>query len=178
MEAPEVPLEHAREVIEHHAHETTERWIMGVALTAAVLAALAAVTALLAEEHANEAMIRQIQASDMWSHYQADSIKAKVIETKVALLAKLGQPPDADDAKKLAKYAEEKSKIEEEARHLQEESESHLRHHSPLSRGITMFQLAIAVGAISVLTHRKSFWLAAIGLGVAGGFFMLRGLLP
>jgi hypothetical protein len=41
-----------------------------------------------------------------------------------------------------------------------------------------MFQLAIAVGAISVLTHRKSFWLAAIGLGVAGGFFMLRGLLP
>ena len=41
MGTPEVPLEHAHETIEHHAEHSSEPWIMGVALTAAILAALA-----------------------------------------------------------------------------------------------------------------------------------------
>ncbi len=47
MESPEVPLEQTQEEIAHHAHESLESWIMGVALTAAILAACAAITALL-----------------------------------------------------------------------------------------------------------------------------------
>ena len=45
METPEVPLEDAHEEMTHHAHESGEPWIMGVALTAALLAVLAAITA-------------------------------------------------------------------------------------------------------------------------------------
>jgi hypothetical protein len=173
---PEVPLEHAQETIEHHAHESTEKWIMGVALTAAVLAALAAITALLAEHHANEAMITQIQASDKWNQYQADSIKAKVIEAKLGLSTTLGKQANAGDTERIAKYDKEMPEIKREAQEKEQESEHHLRQHKPLSRGVTMFQLAIAIGAIAVLTHRKEFWLVAVGFGGVGLWFLFSGL--
>ena len=64
---------------------------MGVALTAALLAVLAAITALMAEHHANEAMMLQIQSSDQWNFYQAKSIKASLLTTKAELLKALGK---------------------------------------------------------------------------------------
>ena len=75
MERPEVPLEQTQEEITHHAHTSGERWILGVALTAAFLAVMAAIAALLAEHHANEAMLERIKSSDHWSEFQANSIK-------------------------------------------------------------------------------------------------------
>ena len=64
MERPEVPLEQSQEDIAHNAHAATEKWILGVALTAAFLAVLAAITALMAEHHANEAMLDQMRSTD------------------------------------------------------------------------------------------------------------------
>ena len=46
----------------------------------AVLAVLAAISALIAEHHANEAMLDQIRSSDKWSFYQAKSIKSYLYE--------------------------------------------------------------------------------------------------
>ena len=91
MERPEVPLEQSQEEIAHHAHHATEKWILGVALTAAFLAVLAAITSLMAEHHANEAMLDQIRSSDKWSFYQAKSIKANLFTAKIELLRALGQ---------------------------------------------------------------------------------------
>ncbi len=42
MGAPEVPLEHAQEELAHHAETAHEAWVMKVALSAAILAVLAA----------------------------------------------------------------------------------------------------------------------------------------
>jgi hypothetical protein len=186
----EVPLENAQEEIEHQAHSATEKWIMGVALTASILAALAAITALLAEHHANEAIILQVQATKIqvhagnrWEHFSAESVKEKVVDAKIALLAAVGKTPNKTDFDKLGKYPAEKKKIEEEATRLEEEvtelqneSEQHLKRHGPLSRGLTMFQLAIAVSAISVLTRRKAFWLVAIAFGAVGLAFLAWGI--
>ena len=170
---PEVPLENVHETIEHHAHGSSEPWVMGVALTAALLAALAAVTALYAEHNATEAMLEQIQASDQWSMYQAKSIKENLLQTKVALLKNLGKAEDAEDAAKLGEYKKEKEEIFAEAKKLEGESKKHLQEHVPLSRGLTMFQVAIAVGAISVLTKRREFWFVCLLFGLAGvGFFL------
>jgi hypothetical protein len=176
MEKPEVPLEQAQEEIAHHAHESGLSWVMGVALTAAVLAGLAAVTALMAEHHANEAMISQIKASDQWSYYQAKGIKAAVLETRTALLAAMKTQAGRDD-EKLKRYSEEQKEIYDEAKGLERESQHHLRRHVPLSRGVTMFQVAIAVAAISALTRRKGYWWLAIGFGVAGLGFLTWGLM-
>src|SRR5439155_27301646 len=63
MEEIEPPTEQVQEEIHHHAHESRERWVSYVALSSALIAALAAVCALLASHHANEGMIDQLRAS-------------------------------------------------------------------------------------------------------------------
>src|SRR5690242_21287958 len=97
MEESEVPLEHLHE----HAHETAkhsgEIWISWVALSTAILAVLAAIASLLSGEHANEAMINEIEASDQWSHYQAKSIKVAVLDAKTAFT---GAPNEEEQSKR------------------------------------------------------------------------------
>ncbi len=70
----------------------------------------------------------------------------------------------------------ELEEIKEKAEECQKESELHLRAHFPLAAGVTMFQIAIAIGAISVLTKRKAFWYFAIAFGVAGVMLLAAGM--
>ena len=176
MGMPEVPLEHAHETIEHHAHESSQPWVMGVALTAAFLAALAAVTALYAEHFATEAMLELIEANDKWNESQADSIKEKVLEIKNILLTSLKKDLDPEEEKKLREYATKKEKNRAEAKMKQDQSDAHVRKQLPLSVGLTMFQVAIAIGAISVLPKRRMFWFVCLGFGVLGLGFLIWGL--
>lgn len=177
MEAPEVPLEQTQEHIHEHAHHSKVSWVMGVALTSALLAACAAVTSLLAGHHANEAMIEQMQSSDQWAYYQSKGIKAGVLGTKLDILKALDKPASPKDEEKLKQYKDDQEKISELAKEKQEASERHLHSHVIYARGVTLFQVAIAISAISVLTKKKSFWWVGIGFGVAGVFFFVQGLL-
>ena len=86
MEEPEVPLEQVHEHLEHQAHHEPDSFIPKVALSTAIIAAFAAISSLLAGDHANEAMVSQIQSSDKWAYFQAKSIKASVLNTKIAML--------------------------------------------------------------------------------------------
>ena len=149
-----------------------ESWIMGVALTAALLAVIAAITALMAEHHANEAMILQIQSSDQWSFFQAKSIKSSLLATKAELLTALGKTVETTDLQKLEEYKKEQEEIKNAAEEKQRESESHLRHHTVLSRSLTMFQVGIAIGAVAVLTKRRHFWIVSLGFGLVGLLFL------
>ncbi len=58
----------------------------------------------------------------------------------------------------------------------EEASKEHLSRHEAMAPGVTMFQLAIAIGAISVLTRRKVFWLVAIAFGAVGVYFVAAGI--
>ena len=178
MESPEVPLESSQEAITHHAsHAGGQRWILGVALTAALLAVCAAIAALMAEHCANEAMIEQIQCSDQWNFYQAKGIKANVLATKMELRRDLGKAEDAEDASQLKEYRKEQRAIKKEAKDWSAESAQHLQVHHALAPAVTMFQVAIAVSAISVLTGRKWFWLVSIVFGLVGVGFLVKGIL-
>jgi hypothetical protein len=177
MEAPEVPLEQTHEHIHHHAQHSNVNWFLGVALTSALLAALAAVTSLLAGHHANESMIEQMQASDQWAYYQAKGIKANVLTFKVDMLKALDKPASQKDEDKLAEYKKEQEDIKHVADEKQHASAAHLHNHVIYARGVTLFQVAIAISAISVLTKKKRFWYVGIGFGVIGIFFFVQGLL-
>jgi hypothetical protein len=176
MEHSEVPLEQSQETLAHHAHQATEKWILGVALTAAFLAVFAAITSLMAEHHANEAMLDQIRSSDQWSFYQAKSIKANLFVMKIELLQTMEKPVDKKDLNKVESYRKEQETIKEEAEENERASKAHLRHHTVLAGSVTLFQIGIAVGAISVLTKRKSFWFGSLGLGAAGVALLVFGL--
>lgn len=177
MEAPEVPLEQTQEHIHEHAHESRVSWILGVALSSALLAAFAAVSSLMAGGHANEAMMEQMQSSDQWAYYQAKGIKAGVLAAKLDLLKALGKPAAAADEEKLAEYKKNQKEIQELAEHKEKESKAHLHVHEILARSVTMFQVAIAVSAISVLTKRRRFWYVGLAFGGVGVVFFVQGLL-
>jgi hypothetical protein len=164
----EVPTEHLHEQLEHSAEHSQENWIMKVALTAALLSVLAAITALFASHYANEAMLDQIQASDQWSFYQAKGIKLAVLESKVELLKQMGKESGENDALNVERYLKELKEIKKEASEKQEESGKYLVRHNALAKGVTLFQIAIAICAISALTRRKWLWYGSILLGIAG----------
>lgn len=173
MEAPEVPLEKTQEHINEHAQESREKWILGVALSTAIFAAIAAIASLLAGQHINDAMISQIKASDNWSFYQAKGIKASLLDAKMELLAAAAKQPAATDQAKAAKYAREQDEISKEARALEEESAEHMRRHEKLASAVSLFQIAIAISAIAVLTRRRLFWYVGLAFGCSGLVFLI-----
>jgi hypothetical protein len=58
--------------------------------------------------------------------------------------------------------------IQDKGHDLEESSEAHMQHHVWLARGVTAFQIAIAMGAISVLARRPPLWLVSLALGALG----------
>jgi hypothetical protein len=171
MEEAEVPLESVQEHIHHQAEHSGERWISWVALSTAILAVFAAITGLLSGQHANEAMMSQIEASDQWNYYQAKSIKASVLDAKIGLAT----TPNEADSQKRDRYEKEQEEIKSEAEHKQTEAKSNFHRHEIFARGVTMFQIAIAIAAISALTKKRRFWFVSLAFGVAGCVFLALG---
>jgi hypothetical protein len=171
MEEAEVPLEHLQEEVHHHAEHGGSPWISWVALSTAILAVLAAIAGLLSGKHANEAMMAQIEASDQWSYYQAKSIKASVLEAKMTLTTEATEK----DKEKAAQYKEEQEEIKREAGHKQAEAKSNFHRHEVFARGVTMFQISIAIAAISALTKRRRYWMVSMVLGAIGCVFLILG---
>jgi Na+-translocating ferredoxin:NAD+ oxidoreductase RnfD subunit len=171
MEEAEVPLEHLHEEIHHHAEHGGPPWISWVALSTAILAVLAAITGLLSGKHANEAMMAQIQASDQWAYYQAKSIKASVLDAKMTLT----ETATEKDKEKAAQYLEEQAEIKREAEEKEADAKANFHKHEIFARGVTMFQIAIAIAAISALTRRRTFWFVSLVFGLVGLVFLCLG---
>ena len=167
MEEIEVPTEQVQEEIQHHAMESREHWIFGVALSSALLAAFAAVTALMAGHHANEAMIEQIHASNQWAFFQAKGVKQAVLSSKLELLHALGKPTDPKDLEKIAEYKKDQGEIKATAEEKQHASEKHMGHHVKEAHdGIT--------GLAIILTHKPDVAIIDIGLTGMDGYEVAR----
>jgi hypothetical protein len=176
-EEMEVPTEHLHESLQEAAEKSNNNWILMVALTAAVLAVLAALASLLASYHVNEAMIEQLKASDQWAYYQAKGIKHEILDSKIEILKSLGKARSSQDQSKSAQYEQQQKEIELTARDAGKSSTEHMEIHHILARAVTLFQIAIAVSAIAVLTRKKWMWYGSIALGLGGILFLLQGIL-
>ena len=177
MEEQEVPTEHLHEHTEHAAKHSGERWTLGVALSSALLAALAAVASLQAGHHANEAMICQVKSSDIWSYYQAKSIKESQLKSKMDIFVALDKPVIEADKKKAEEYAAEKEKIQETAKEKENEAQHELKTHQIFATSVTLFQIAIAIGAIAALTKRRQFWFVSLVCGAVGLWYFTQAFL-
>ena len=176
MEEIEVPLEEAQEQISHHAEHSSERWVSQVALSSAIFAVLAAIAALLGGHHSNEAVIMEIRAAQKWNYFQSKGIKADILEQRIDMLAIVGKPVTDGDRDRQAKLKHDKDVANAEATALEENAESHLRKHHTLATSVTLFQITIAIGAISALTKRRRFWLLSLCSGVVGTVFFAQGV--
>ena len=161
----EVPTEGLNDEINETAKEARERkkWSFYVAISTALMAVFAAVTSLMAGHHSNEALIEQIKASDQWNYYQAKGIKAEILSLSTS----------GTDSVRLKKYNNDQQQIKSAAEDHEKKSEEHLKKHLILARSVTLFQIAIAISAISVLTEKRPLWYMSILLSVVGAAFFI-----
>lgn len=166
MEEMEVPTEKLTEDInERAAEEKAERkWSFYVAISTAIMAVFAAISSMLAGHHSNEALIEQIKASDQWNYYQAKGIKAEILMDNSSV----------KDSIRLQKYESDQRAIKSIAEVHEDEAEKHLQKHIILARSVTLFQIAIAISAISILAERRVLWYLSIILSMAGLFFFIH----
>jgi len=173
MDEIEVPTEHLHETIDEKVEDAIKKnekgWSMYLAISTALIAVFAAISALLAGNHSDEAVIEQIKASDQWSYYQAKGIKADIME--------LGEAEGKANQSKVDKYKTDQANIAAIAKEHEQESEVHSEKHRQLSRAVTFFQIAIAISAIAILTRRKRLWYGSLLLASGGIVFFIMGLL-
>ncbi|MBS1599696.1 MAG: DUF4337 domain-containing protein [Bacteroidetes bacterium] len=181
MEEMEVPTEHLQEKIHEEAEEKLreekDKWTLYVALSTAFMAVLAAIAGLLSGHHVNEALIEQIKSSDQWNYYQSKSIKSEIASSTAIILQNLPGKASADGNKEaMERYEKEKEAIKTKAEDYEKNSEKHLGIHVTLSKAVTIFQIAIAVSAIAILTKRKPLWYGGLVLTIVGIAFLALGL--
>lgn len=170
MDEIEIPTEHLHETIQEKAEKEKEStWFTWVAISTALMAVFAAISGLMAGHYSNEALISQIQASDQWSYYQAKGIKGEI----KALQASSG----IADASAVSKYKTEQEEIKKEAEKLQAESKFYLEKHVKLAQSVTLFQISIAISAISMLTKKKFLWIASLLVSITGLVFFITGFI-
>ncbi len=174
----DAPLE-AHEHTEHLAHEGGhDRFVSRLAILVSGLAVLAAIAGNLealettkALATTGEATLSQDEATDAWGEYEADSIKRHIYTiagdlnpSKAADYAKVAKEQNGKQAsvRKRAVDAETtRSKLVAESRHHEE------RHHW-LSAAATLFEVAIALSTVSIVTRKHWLWQSGAVLGVVG----------
>jgi hypothetical protein len=186
-EGPEVETERLHEAIHEELEKEGSVFLKRIALTTALLAALAAIAALYAGATVNEALVLkteatrlQAEASDQWAYYQAKGIKAAVAEASGTAWQAFGKPAPPELAANRARYAQQQKDIEKAAREkeherdLRSEEADHLLHrHHRFADTVALYQVAIALGAVAALTRSRLAWLASILLGVGGTVLLL-----
>jgi hypothetical protein len=192
------------ESVEHNVHEGHEGGEhkegkskhLKPAITAATLAVGAAIGSLLSGHAANEAILKQTQASDKWSYFQAKSTKAHLYELDKTLLEAIidatsleagakepkPHPPKLQAVidqfgSKTAGYEKEKEKIQEEALDLEKESGHEFEKHQIFSFAVALFQIGIVVASVSILIDSPAFYMGSIGAGIIGVVLAIYGVL-
>ena len=173
--------------------EKRERWTKYVSLTMVFIAVLAAVATLKGGgfstrtlKDMNEATFNQAQASDKWSYFEAKSIKQNLYELE---LEHLNAAPSADAASitkvkgKIEQYTKDKAEITADAKKLEaarddarKNATNSAEHSKEMGLAITLFQIAIALGAMCLIVKKKPLWICSIILGGLATAQMVRGL--
>jgi hypothetical protein len=160
------------------------RWLQWLALATALFAVLAAIASLKSAQVANASLLsmngatlKQAQASDAWSYYQAKGIKQITREAEGDLLSVAHAPAEviAKAHAEADRYKSEQGDIEKEARSLEQEQkdlvEQSRRELAQMHRffySITLLQVAIGLSAIAALVARRGIWYVALIAGLAG----------
>ena len=182
-EEAEVDTDKLQETI-HEAleHEGGGRLLKQIALTTAILAALASVASLRAGATVNEALVLkseaaqlQAQASDEWAYYQAKGVKAAVEEASRTSWLAMGKQPPPEYEAAMRRYQEEQKEIQAQAREKESERDQRdreadqlLRRHHAFATAVALLQVSIALGAVAALTRNRVVLLGSMVVGLAG----------
>ena len=121
----------------------------------------------------NNATFFQAEASDQWSYYQAKSIKQNLYEALPEVAPKDPGAGAANGAAgfaaKVTKYGKEKEEIREKAEALEKKRDASRdaasqasQHGGAMGTAVSVFQIAIALGSISIVTKKRALWYIAL----------------
>lgn len=186
--------EHATEQ-ERAEHEPERHWLDRVAISTALFAVFAAIAALQSGQRESDALLRsnaalyhETVAVDTWAEYQAQGIKAAVETAQASVLTnahaasadvtRLDQRVKSRTSRQAALMQAARAQ-EHERDHQSELSARALEHHERFALSVSLFQVAIGLGALAALTKLRAIWLlsliaGAIALLIFGdGFFLI-----
>jgi hypothetical protein len=169
-----------------------KRFTRYVALVTAIFAVLLAITSLGGNNAVKEMMLSQQQSADQWSFYQAKAMREHLYKSQKMMLEAYLFDRSASlrpEAKK--KYEEllntfkgaedrekaDKIKIEAEAKHLEEERDRNMSKDPYFDHAEVLFQIAIVMASISILSSSRQVFAFAIACAAAGSVLMLNGYL-
>ena len=160
--------------------EKRDGWTKYVSLTMVCIAVLAAIATLKGGgfstrtlKEMNEATFNQTQASDQWSYFEAKSIKQNLYEIELDHLSAAADAAAVAKMKaKVDKYDKDKADITalakkfEAARDAARQTATIAAEHSKqMGLAITLFQIAIALGAMCLIVKKKPLWIVSSILG-------------
>lgn len=149
------------------------------AVVVAVLAALLAIAGLLATRAQEEVLLAQVEASDAYNEYQANSLKKHINSDAVAVLTKLGGTAEAAKlkAENDEKYIPRQAALLPKAQGLEKAREEAHGRHNNYQVAEAAFQLGIVLCSIAIIA--RTLWLVVLGmgLGAVGVLALLNGLL-
>lgn len=163
----------------------TEPWTLPVAVTLAILAVLVAMATLMGHRAATEELLLQTQASDQWAFFQAKNIRLHEMQSMADLLGTVA-PLDKEKAallqeqylKEVELYNKQKDEIGERAKELEQERAQVAKREDRYDTAEAVFEMALIICSLTLLTKKKFLWFAGIVVGMAGlavglsGFFM------
>ena len=175
--------------------EKREAWTKYVSLTTIILAVLAAYATQRGAGYSsatmkqlNEATFNQAEASDQWSYYQAKGIKLNLYKLE---LERLSATPGTDSklvanlSAQVARYDKEQKEISEVAKAFEakrdQARQSAVAAAAASSRfglAVSIFQIAIALGGITLIVKKRWLWFASIAAGATGFALALWIVLP
>ena len=181
-EDAEVDMDSLNERIHEAVEEEGGRLLKIVALTTACLAALAAIASLQAGATVNEALVLkteatqlQNRASDQWAYYQAKGIKSAVVQASAAAWSAAGKAVPTALTTISQHYLADQQTAAAAAKQLEHERDEksaaadHLLHrHHGFANAVALFQVAIALGAVTALTRSRPVYIGSLLLGMVG----------
>jgi uncharacterized protein DUF4337 len=172
--------------------EKKEPWLNWLALTTVILAVCATLSTFKGGGYSTRSVMSQTQASDQWAFYQAKSIKGYIyemqrdkLELELKGMAGATRQSLADEytrridgyAKKIARYEDEKSGIERDAKRYEAIRDDAQKHSQIFGIAVIYLQIAILLSSIAALTRQKLVWALGVGVGLVGVVYFFNGFL-
>jgi len=172
-------------------HERTEHAHGGgasrnILLLAALIAVVAAIASLFANQRAtaalqakNDAILAQAKASDAYNFYQARSIKSHIYDAVIGAASSLSPAARKQLSAAMKHESRDQKKLLAEAQGFEKQVDVNLRKseelmhsHEILEAAVTFFEVAIAITSIAGITNSRLLLIvglsaAAIGVGLA-----------
>jgi hypothetical protein len=167
--------EELTELKEHAEHGKENPALAPVSVTMAILAVLVAVVTLLGHRAHTEEVVLQAKSSDQWAYYQAKNIRRHEDEifadltsvqpsTDAATLGKLREKYSGE----AARYKDDQKEIEDKARELEAEVATERNRADRYDLAEVFLEVGLVITSITLLSGRRTFWLAGVLLGLVG----------